>query len=192
MVEFALIAPTFFLLMFGIVEFGILMFDVAASRFAAGEAARTEAVAGNLTVDCSSVPGCIKYHIGTFQCDADCQAVMAINQTAVGTTSLEKVNYVMIRQYACNPVSGSCLPSNTVCLLKNLDDSAHAVGLFPAAPINCLGYPSGARSTTAAAPEYLSVTINFTYNWKTGLLAALAAPPRLDSTYLIRVEPQKF
>jgi Flp pilus assembly protein TadG len=195
MVEFALIAPTFFLMIFGIVEFGILMFNVASSRYAAGEAARIESYVGNTDLTCAQVKGC--GNLGGLQvvqvgrpgtCDADCQAVVAINNSPVGTTSLETVLWVEIRQCpnaVCPNAPGSGLGTyniragNDTCLST---DMAH-----------CSTYPASTRSTSANSPEYLQVTLHYQYDWKTGLLKAIHnAPVVLDSSYLVRIEPQKF
>jgi hypothetical protein len=193
MVEFALIAPTFFLMVFGIVEFGLLMFNVASSRYASGEAARIESYAGNTSQICSAVKGCTGSEfepaaVPLGQCDADCQAIGAINSSPVGTTSLEKVLWVEIRQCpnaVCPNAPGSGLGTyniragNDTCLGT---DMAH-----------CNTYPSTIRSTSANTPDYLEVTLHYQYDWKTGLLKAIHnAPVVLDASYLVRIEPQKF
>jgi Flp pilus assembly protein TadG len=179
MVEFALITPTFFLLVFGIVEFGILMFDVASSRFAAGEAARAEAYAGNTSQPCVNVDGCTTLHPAAFACDADCQAVMAVRRTPVGTTSLETVLYIEIHQFTCNS-SGTC-SATAKFNRKDLNDNFI---------INA--YPSSGRSVVFNQPEYLTVTIHYRYDWKTAILAHTAQTPVLDASYLVRLEPQRF
>jgi hypothetical protein len=189
MVEFALIAPTFFLLMFGIMEFGLLMFDVASSRYAAGEAAKVEATAGNVSLLCENVPACLNlgggshagHHVGD-SCDADCQAIASINRSPLGTTSLQQVLYVEIQQ--CDAATATCPATGTgTYTRRNLDDTCSS---------NCGGYPAGLRSTTFSAPEYLRITIHYRYNWKTGLVASIAPPPVLDASFLLRIEPQKF
>ncbi|MEA2684494.1 MAG: TadE-like protein [Chloroflexota bacterium] len=198
MVEFALIAPTFFLLIFGIVEFGILMFDVASSRFATGEAAKVEAYTGSSTDTCSNIPGCTLIHAASFTCDADCRAAVSIRRSPVGTTSLETVNWIEVRQCpnaACpNPSctnAAHTLPagctSGTYVVRTGLDaclgtDMSH-----------CATYPATGRSTSANAPEYLQLTLSYRYDWKTGILKAVHnAPVDLNATYLLRIEPQKF
>jgi hypothetical protein len=197
MVEFALIAPTFFLMIFGIVEFGILMFNVASSRYATGEAARIESYVGNTSLPCAQVKGC--GNLGGLQviealqpagtCDADCQAIVAINNSPVGTTSLEKVLWVEIRQCP-----------NAVC--PNAPGSGLGTYVIRTAGDTCLGtdmahcvttYKPSTRSTSASTPEYLQVTLNYQYDWKTGLLKAIHnAPVVLNASYLVRIEPQKF
>src|ERR1700738_4419786 len=47
MTDFALVSAVLLPLLFGVLESGLLLFSVGSARFAAGEAARQEAEAGN-------------------------------------------------------------------------------------------------------------------------------------------------
>lgn len=205
MIEFALVAPTFFLIIFGIVEFGLMMFDVASSRYAAGESARAEAYAGNTTQVCSDVPGCTRLHPAVYSCDADCQALTAINNTALGTTKLITVNFIDIRRYTCS-AAGVCTPTTSFgatmtsgsscppasCVRYKLDHSCYPGGGAAPCGGSPLAYPPSGRSTTYATPEYLGVTINYTYKWLTSIMSSIAASPTFNASFVIRVEPQKF
>ena len=181
MLEFALIAPIFFLLLFGIMEFGVLMFDTATSRFAASEAAKVEAQVGDQNLQCSKVAGCPAIYgnaVGTM-CDADCQAIIAIHATALGSTSLEQVNYIEVQK-----MQASGQPFSPVAVNRfNLNGTAIS---------GYSSYTSGNRNVIAGSTDYLQVNINFTYRWLTGIFNKLLAQPVLDSKFLVRLEPQKF
>ncbi|MHB8509841.1 MAG: TadE family protein [Candidatus Dormibacteria bacterium] len=191
MVEFALVAPIFFFMLFGIMEFGIMMFDVATTRFAAEEAARTEAQVGTGGVSCPSLPGCLaiypaKTPPADTTCDADCQAIVAVHRTALGGVSLEQVNYVDVQQMQAG-ASGSFTPVAGKCQRYNFNGSAYSGALG-----SCSNYPASGRNVQAGQMDYVQVNINFTYNWLTGLFRSIAPSPTLDSKFLVRLEPQKF
>jgi hypothetical protein len=189
MVEFALVVPLFFFLMVGIIEYGVLMLDVATTRYAAGEAARVEAQVGPGSLICGTLSGCTAIYgaaMGSTPCDADCQAIVAIHRTALGSTSLEQVNYIDVQQMQ-DAGNGSFTPVTGNCQRYNFDGSAYA---GPAGA--CANYPSGARNVVAGQADYVQVNINFTYRWMTGFFRSIASAPTLDSRFLVRLEPQKF
>ena len=213
MVEFALVAPLFFFMVFGIIEFGIMMFDVTTTRFAAGEAARVEAQVGQGSKPCTAVEGCPTIYNGAnarTTCEADCQAIVAAHATALGGIKLEQINYVDVQQItACTgtgtPISscassGTFVPtSSTSCERYNWDGSRYtgSAGSCPADanPVTCpvaSGYPAACRNVRAGQMDYLQVNINFTYNWITGMFQAIARPPTLESKFIVRLEPQRF
>jgi len=185
MLEFALIAPIFFFLVFGIVEFGVLMFDVASTRYAAGEAAKVEAQAGDQQTICSKVPGCVGVFGAGTQCYADCQAISAIHNTAVGSTSLEQVNYIEVQKMQ-DTGGGNFQPvSPQVMNRYNLDGSS--ISVSPA-----VAYPEKSRGVIVGNADYIQVNIHFTYRWLTGMFNSILARPVLDAKFLVRLEPQKF
>ncbi|MGI8609730.1 MAG: TadE/TadG family type IV pilus assembly protein [Candidatus Dormibacteria bacterium] len=188
MVEFALVLPLFFFILFGIIEFSVLLFDVTTTRFAAGEGARVEAQAGDVSVKCATLTGCGALNNTNFtpNCDADCQALVAIRATALGGDKLEAVNYVDIQHMQ---VSGNSFKvfDAVSCQRYNLDGS-----LYSGSAGGCSGYPASGRNVTTGQMDYIQVNINFTYKWLTGMFSSIAASPTLDSKFIVRLEPQKF
>ena len=198
MLEFALAAPVFFLLLFGVVEFGLLLFDNATTRYAASEAARVEAQVGNQATTCNKFTGCVELY-GTAKkdmpCDADCQAIIAVHKTALGGFTLEHVNYIEIQQIQTSGSGsfGSFTPVR--CQRYNFDGSLYPPPTplpAPAPAGGCSNYAGSGRGVTTGQMDYIQVNINFTYNWLTAMLRATAPSPVLDSKFVVRLEPQLF
>ena len=214
MVEFALVAPIFFFLLFGVLEFGLMMFDVTTTRFAAGEAARVEAQVGIQSTDCTTLPGCGEIYgpgyllLYTAQgcdavcraksptppplCDADCQGIVAAHRTALGSTHLERINYVDVQKVTFSSGTNSFAPVVGVCQRYNWDGSAYLSGAPAPDPGPCSNYPGSGRGVAAGSMDYIQVNINFTYKWLTGMFAAILKSPTLDSKFIVRLEPQQF
>lgn len=195
MVEFTLIAPIVFFTMFGIFEFGLMMFDLGSVRFAAEEAAKVEAQAGNASTKCASLAGCAAIYSGSPgnpDCDADCQAIVAINNTAVGKTSLMRVDEIDVEQLSNDGQFQPLSPRK----YNNYSLSGGACA-SPCTPSS--NYPTAGRDTTLnpsssginGPPDYLAVTIKFTYQWLSGIFKQFPAPTFTNS-YFVRLEPQKF
>jgi hypothetical protein len=195
MVEFTLVAPIVFFTMFGIFEFGLIMFDLGSVRFAAEEAAKVEAQAGNTTTKCASLPGCAAIYSGAPgnpDCDADCQAIVTINNTAVGRTSLLQVDEIDVEQLSNDGKFQPLSPRKyNAYNLKGLACSS------PCTPSST--YPTSTRDTTlnpsstgiTGPPDYISVTIKFTYQWITGIFKQFPTPS-FNISFFVRLEPQKF
>ena len=197
MIEMALIAPVMFLLIFGIIEFGVMMFDVSAARFAAGEAAKVEAQVGAGNTDCPTLTQlqCAE----TFpnladcgsqgapkncKCDADCQAVLSINQTALGSTSLVQVDGIDVIKLKSD---GSFQPIG----YPGVPTTLNSYVLRPISWVKGTTYDPNNRNVQLGNSDYLAVTIRFTYKWKTGLFQSFPNP-QMTSSYYVRLEPQKF
>ena len=83
MVEFALVAPLFFMLLFGIIEAGRFIFYYETLSHATREGARYAIVNGANTLGCPSGPAAP----GTSACDAaGANVVTRVRQTAFGVT----------------------------------------------------------------------------------------------------------
>ena len=179
MVEFALVAPVLFLVIFGVFEFGLLTFDLASSKFANSEAAKSVAQAGTSTPLCSSVNGCPKVYgnaVG-LTCDADCQAISAINLTALGTTALEQVNEIDMYQLKSDGTYARAGPVQKYSLNGNVQSG---------------NYPASGRDTQLGSSDFVEVDIVFTYNPLTGLFQNVVGHPQLTTSYIVRLEPQRY
>ena len=161
MVEFALVFPVAILLFFMVIEGAFLLFSDATSHFAAGEAARQGAEGGNAT-------------------STDSRMVKVIRDSAVGRTTLETVNEIDI--YHLNEDAAGNLTVDAAHVNKYRLDGT---------PIGAVNWPATTRDVTNDASDYLGVTIDYTYNWRTALFAPLA-PPRLTAIYYVRLEPQTY
>ncbi|HEV3231710.1 MAG TPA: TadE family protein [Candidatus Dormibacteraeota bacterium] len=180
MLEFALVIPVLMLMLVGILELGLLSFVVGTVRFAAGEAARAEAQVGNGTTACNTIPGCTAvYGNNKGSCDADCQAIVAINNTALGSTNFERVSEIDITKLSS---SGDFSADSCNCVNKyKMDGTAIGTGT----------YPTASRTIQYGSTDFLSVTIRYTHPWLTGIFNNLGTP-QLSAVYYVRLEPQKF
>jgi Flp pilus assembly protein TadG len=161
MVEFALVFPVAIVLFFMIVEGAFLLFSDATSHFAAGEAARQAAELGNNSA-------------------ADSKAIQVVRDSAVGRTSLETVNEIDI--YKLNQDgSGNLTVDSTHVNKYRLDGTV----------IGSVNWPPTTRDVTNTSSDYIGVTIDYTYVWRTSLFAPLA-PPHLTAIYYVRLEPQTY
>jgi Flp pilus assembly protein TadG len=161
MVEFALVFPVAILLFFMVIEGAFLLFSDATSHFAAGEAARQAAEAGNAAT-------------------TDARVVKVVRDSAVGQTTLETVNEIDI--YHLNEDSAGNLTVDAAHVNKYKLDGT---------PIGAVNWPATSRIVTNDASDFLGVTIDYTYNWRTALFAPLA-PPHLTAIYYVRLEPQTY
>jgi Flp pilus assembly protein TadG len=111
---------------------------------------------------------------------ADLTAVDAVRATPLGGTSVVTVSEVDI--YKVDLVNGSLQQDTT--LVNRYRLSGTPIGTPAWLPIT--------RSTAASHPEFLGVTVKYTYNWKEGLLGSLLQPIALTSSSWVRLEPTNF
>jgi Flp pilus assembly protein TadG len=138
MVEFALVVPILFFLLFGVLDGGLLLFVVGSARFASGEAARQETESGNAAT-------------------ADQDSIAIIRGTPLGTTRLGTVTEIDVYRLIEQP-DGTLTVDGTRVNKYRLDGSA--IG-----PIN---WPPASRDVTTGGSEFIGVTIYFTYYWASG------------------------
>jgi hypothetical protein len=198
MIEFTLVAPVMFLVLFGFIEFGIMMFDLGTTRFAVAEAARAEAIVGSFQSQVCDAP-CLAMFPAKTTCDADCRAIVAIHATALGSTTLEHVQEIDVQQY--QDVGGNIVPvmcngsgAPQVCQNRyNLDGTCFAGTSCTDAscPSTNYSWPTDCRNVTLGHQDYLNIFIQYEYKWKTGLYSGFPFP-QLNAGYLVRLEPQKF
>jgi len=159
--EFALVTPILLFMLFAVLEGSLLLFVVGSARFGAGEAAREASEAGNAV-------------------DADQRIVQQVRQSAIGSTSLAKVTSVEI--YKLNEQPDGSLVRDVVKVNRYLLDGTQ---------IGSLAWPSSTRNVTNGNMDFLGITVNYRYDWKSGILLA-AGPFLSNQTYYIRLEPQTY
>lgn len=179
MTEIGLIAPIVLMLLLGVVEVGLLFFSVGTARFAAGDAGRVLAEAGDAW-------------------DADNQAIQAMKQTGVGQRGLVAITDINIFKAAniggtyqldttssCNGTAGGC--QNHYDIMGTLRNGTGS----PCAPLpDCPPWSPTARNVTNGSTDFAGVTLSYQYVWKSG--SFIGAPPvTLTSTYYVRLEPQR-
>lgn len=161
LVEFTIVAPILFFFLLGVLESGLLLFVVGTARFGAGEVARQESESGNAA-------------------NADQVSIAVLRGTAIGTTSLASVNEIDI--YRLNEQGNGTLTVDVAHYNKYRLDGT-AIGAIP--------WPPAMRNVVNGQSDFLGVTINYQYNWKTGIFLA-NRPLQLQQTFEIRLEPQTY
>ena len=159
--EFALVAPILFLIVMGVLDGGLLIFSVGTAKYAAGEGSKLAAQLGNAAT-------------------TDTQVLQVVRST-VGQTTLFQINEVDI--YRLDQDGNGTLSPNPTYYNKYKLDGTQLISPEP--------WPSSSRNVSNGTSDFLGVTINYTYNWKAGLFAALG-PVNTTATYYIRLEPQNF
>ena len=161
MVEFTIVAPLLFFFLLGVLESGLLLFVVGTARFGAGEVARQESESGNAV-------------------SADLTSIAVLRGTAIGTTTLATINEIDI-YHLTEQADGSLTVDVAHYNRYRLDGSV----------IGAIAWPPSMRNVVNGQSDFLGVTINYQYNWKTGVFLA-NQPLKLQQTFEIRLEPQTY
>jgi hypothetical protein len=148
-------------MLFAILEGSLLLFVVGSARFGAGEAAREASEAGNAI-------------------DADQRIVLQVRKSAIGTTSLARVTSVEI--YKLNEQPDGSLVKDVVKINRYLIDGTS---------IGSIAWPSSSRKVTNGSMDFLGVTVNYRYDWKSGVLLS-TGPFVSNQSFYIRLEPQSY
>lgn len=161
MTEFAIVAPILFFLLLGIFESGLLLFVIGSARFGSGEMARQESESGNAA-------------------NADQATIQVLQKTAIGTTTLAQVTEVDIYRLV-EQVNGTL----------TVDALHYNRYQLNGTPIGAITWPSSTRNVSNGTSDFLGITLQYRYNWKTGIFLAPSSL-NLTSTFAIRLEPQTY
>ncbi|HSS62747.1 MAG TPA: TadE family protein [Candidatus Limnocylindrales bacterium] len=161
MTEFAIVAPILLFLLFGVFEGGLLLFVVGSARFATSEVARQESESGNAV-------------------NADTASIAVLQKTALGTTSVAQVTEIDIYRLI-EQVNGTLTIDGAHYNRYNLNGT----------PIGVISWPPASRNVVNGQSDFLGVTLQYRYNWKTGIFIAPSAV-NLSQTFYIRLEPQSY
>ena len=188
MIEFTLALPFLMFVLFGVFEFGLMMYSLGSSRFASADAARVISEQGTLVINpCSSVAGCSALDRTTWplsgDCDADCQALSAINRGPLGTTSIATIDEIDVVQLKSDG-SADTGCAGSPCNLNRYTLDGQRIG----SPT----YPATTRGVILGSSDYAAITIKFRYRWKTGIFSSAFPVVSLSSTFNVKLEPQRF
>lgn len=162
MVEFALVAPIFFLMFFGLIEFALINATITTFNFAAKDAARIGSLLGRTdpTVDQQMVNDVIGRSGGFVVAQA--QLIEIFRSDAAG--SLPPATSPVENSYP--PTAGSAC---SVC-----------------------SWAVASRNDSLLNADYLGVRITYTYTYLTGFVSGGAAQLQLSALSVQRIEPQDF
>ena len=162
LVEFALVAPLFFTLIFGFIEFALIEASIGSYNFAAKDSARL----GSL--------------IGPTDPAAD-QDMIQLIQSRVNGVVFAKVIKIEIYK---SDAAGDYLQGGLVPPEDAYDANGNIVGTAQ--------WPPSLRNDTLIDADYLGVRITFKYNYMTSYLAGGATSLQLIANSVQRIEPQDF
>ena len=178
LVEFALIAPLFLVLIFGVVEFALINASIGAFNFAAKEGARYEAIIGNGAPVVATPPA------------------PPLDQWVVNDVILPHVTGVVMAQmnevivYRADE-TGNCFsggpPPCSVSptyedILQNVSGTWQTTS--NTWTIN--------RNTQLSNADYVGVYISYTYTYLTAFFAVTTPTVGLSATSVQRIEPQQY
>jgi Flp pilus assembly protein TadG len=164
MVEFAVVAPLFFMALFGSVDGGLLMFSAGAVNHAAGLGMIEVAQDGTLS-------------------NADTLAVAAVTSGGFSSTGFAKIDEIDIYLVHVDAVTGAVTKDTNSCGGSACVNRYNAAGgvIGGSTP-----WPPGARSTQSRALTNVGITVVCHYNF----MAFNTATIHLDQTRYFRLEPQ--
>lgn len=174
LVEFALIAPLFLTLLFGVVEFTLINASVASFNFAAKDGARVGAILGK---SAASVNGT--------QVATDTYIVKDVILPRVVGVVMAKATKIEIFN---STQSGTCVidSSSKGCQ----EDVWQPSGSTWASTSD--NWPTSARVDALANADYLGVKISYSYTYLTALFAITSPTINLTAESIQRIEPQEY
>lgn len=175
-VEFAMVAPLFLLMLFGFVEFALIGASIAAFNFAANDAAR------------------VGSFLGRSDCHADSQMINVIKGRVAGVVVAQLVKIEIFQSDATGAYQGVVEDSydNTAggtldCLLPQVGGTCQAItGLLTCA------WPPTSRNDTLIDADYLGVRISYNYTYLTAFISGGNTTLSLTATSVQRIEPVDF
>ncbi len=176
LVEFAILAPLLFLLLYGIIELGLGLREQLTMSNAVTTGARIGSVLGT-------------------DLESDIAILKAVEASLVGGTDIDVVTSVVI--YEANPDGSSTGnenhstsdPADPTCAWNPCPDPTHP-------SFGGYGSPSGwvptDRDTALPDPDILGLRINYQHEWITSLIPWMATPASWTADARVRLEPDVF
>lgn len=163
MVEFALVAPLFFLLFFGFIEYALISASIAGYNFAAKEGARLGSLLGRTD--------------GT----VDTQILNSVNQHIAGIVMAKPVT---LEIYKSDVAGDYILPGNAVAVEDAYSFSSNSWTVQTWQP--------NLRNDTLVNADYLGVKITYQYTYLTAFVSGGNSALQLTANSVQRIEPQDF
>lgn len=162
MVEFALVAPVFFLMFFGVIEFALINSSIATFDFAAKDAAR----------------------IGSFLGRTDATVDTQIVNDVLGRSNGIVVAKAQLIEVFRSDAAGTLPPSSGA-----VENTYPPVG---GAACSVCNWAVASRNDSLLNADYLGVRITYIYKYLTGFLSGGASQLQLSAVSVQRIEPQDY
>jgi TadE-like protein len=177
MVEFALVGPLFFVLLFGAVNCGLVLFSINAADQAANIGVQQLAALGDYDgapPAGSNLPN---------PSNADDIALYEMQQVGLANTGNASVVSVRITQLSSPSLTDACATAD--CFhLYTVATKSWSGNWYPGGT-DSLGNPVN-RNTTSTDADYIRLDVTYSYQWLFGAGPAL----QLTASRVIRLEPQ--
>lgn len=171
MVEFALVAPLFLMLLFGVIEYSLINASVGTLNFAAKEGARYGAIVGKASIP--NQPPVDQYVVNS---------IIVPRVAGIVVAQMQKIEIFNATE------TGACvLDSKGVC---EEDIWQPAAGGTWSSTSN--SWPYSARDDTLANADYLGLKISYTYTYLTAFFAVASPTVNLTADSVQRIEPQQY
>lgn len=163
LVEFALVAPLFFLLFFGFIEFALISASIAAYNFAAKEGARVGSLLGRTD--------------GT----VDTQILNSVNSHVAGIVMAKPIK---LEIYKSDVAGDYILPGNSSAI-----EDAYT---FSSSSWTVQTWLPNTRDDTLVNADYLGVKITYQYTYLTAFVSGGNSSLQLTANSVQRIEPQDY
>ncbi len=162
MVEFALVAPVFFLMFFGLIEFALINSSITSFNFAAKDAARIGSLLGRTdpTVD-----------------------TQIVNDVLGRTSGLVVAKTQFIEVYRSD-AAGSLPPST--------NPTENSYPPVTSAACSVCNWAVASRNDSLLNADYLGVRITYVYTYLTAFVSGGASQLQLSALSVQRIEPQDY
>ncbi|HEX8981609.1 MAG TPA: TadE family protein [Ktedonobacterales bacterium] len=177
LVEFALVAPLFLMLLFGVIEYSLINASVGAYNFAAKDGAREGAILGK-----GGAPG-----PGGTTIDADTYIVNNIILPRLSGLVIAQMSKIEIFHAS---ETGACIITGSGSSAACEEDIWTPSGGTWSSTSNT--WQSYKRNDQLANADYLGVKISYSYTYLTALLAITTPQIYLTATSVQRIEPQEY
>lgn len=163
MLEFALVAPLLFILIFGIIEYSLITFSIGTVNYATKDASRLGSLLG------SSDP------------NVDTKMVTDIRNRTAGIAMAQVMKIEIFRANADGSIA--TIPGSST-LADNIYDIN---GLVTTAP-----WTPDLRQQTLLNADYIGVRVTYSYTYLTGFVGSGASGLTLQAVSIQRIEPLDF
>jgi hypothetical protein len=173
MVEFALVAPIFFLVLFAFVEFALISASIGSFNFAAKEGARLGSLLGRTPPSgASSFPGCPA---------TDSTILTRIDQQVNGVVMAKLVK---VEIYRSDP-QGNMLSNTAGALQEDVYDASTG-------SCTTVTWPPDSRIDSLIDADYLGVRITYQYTYLTSFISGGLTGITLSALSVQRIEPAEY
>lgn len=176
-VEFALVAPVFFLLIFGTIEFSLILASIGNYNFAAREGARFGSIIGRTD---STVDQQIVWNLA--------QRVQGVVMAAGNEVDI----YKAAADGTCLDTTGASTAIDSASCLKNAYALPVTVASYTSVTCTVCNWPVNNRNDSLLNADYMGVRVKYQYTYLTAFFTSGLPTIQLIANSTQRIEPQDY